>query len=135
MPANPRRARDARNFPSGPSTVRLLRAQNKECRDAHQNDGCGGGQRKGKSKCREAPASRSRLFLSEWIKRRRGLVVAIAPQQAFQFLYFRVRLARAVPQVTFFHSRILLSFTHAHSLGKKVTCGTARASRTRKYRN
>src|SRR5207245_5368543 len=80
----------------------------------NQKDGGYDSKLKRKSKRGEAPASCMPLG-SEFVKRRRRLIVPVAPEHIFQLLHFGVRLARAVPQIIVFHGAILI--THfGHSL-------------------
>src|SRR5438105_15095125 len=116
MPADTRRARDPRNLPRRTGIARLPRAKNNEGCDANQKHSGDSSKLKREPKRREAPAARRRLFDRNLIKRRRGLIVPVTPQQILQFLHFRVRLARAVPQIIVFHNRIFFVLTHVRSL-------------------
>ena len=108
MPTNARRAFDARDLPSRARIACKSCADNEERCDANQKYSGYGGNLERKSKRGEAPA-RCGPLLRELIKRRGGLIVAIPPQQILQLLYFRVRLAGAVPQIIIFHGSVLLN--------------------------
>src|SRR5690242_4008461 len=108
MPTNARRALDARYLPSRAGTAGESCADNEERRNTNQKDGGYGSKLKRKSKRGEAPASCMPLG-SEFVKRRRRLIVPVAPEHILQLLHFGVRLARAVPQIIVFHAAILIT--------------------------
>src|SRR5579864_9458387 len=116
MPTYSRRAFNARNLPGRPSILLLPHSNDEECCNPNHQNSRNSGELKRKPKRRETPAARCRLFNCNLIKRRRRLVVAIAPEQVLQFFHFGVRLARAVPQIIVLHSRVLPTFTHGLSL-------------------